>query len=58
MNEPTEMPPKQNYRWPWFAAAGVVLFFVLAVVWMLLAVKREKQERDFSAPLPDSPAAH
>ncbi len=35
-------------------AAAVVLFVVLAVVWMSLAVRREKQERDFNAPLPGS----
>jgi F0F1-type ATP synthase assembly protein I len=48
-NEP---PPQPRYRWPWFVLAFVLLGFVLAVVWMSVAVKREKAERDFSAPLP------
>jgi hypothetical protein len=52
MNEPSKSP--RHYRWPWFAAAAFVLFVVLAVVWMNFAVRREKQERDFNAPLPSS----
>jgi hypothetical protein len=52
MNEPDEIPPKQNYKWPWFVAAAVLLFVVLAIVWMSFAVQREKQERDFNAPIP------
>jgi bacteriorhodopsin len=53
MNEPNESP--HRYRWPWYAAAAVVLFVVLTVVWMSFAVKRERQERDFNAPLPNTP---
>jgi hypothetical protein len=52
VNEPDEIPPKQNYKWPWFVAAAVILFFVLAIVWMTIAVKREERERNFSAPIP------
>jgi protein-S-isoprenylcysteine O-methyltransferase Ste14 len=58
MSEPDEIPPVQNYQWPKFALAAVVLFFVLAVVWMSFFVKREKQERDLNAPLPSSSPAH
>jgi hypothetical protein len=47
-----ENVPKPHYRWPWFVLATVVLGIVLAVVWMTYAVRREKAERDFSAPLP------
>ena len=49
MNEPDEMP--RRYRWPWFVLAAVVLAVVLAVIWMSYAVKRERQQRDFSAPI-------
>ena len=56
MDEPNEIPPPQNYKWPWYVAAAVLLFVVLAIVWMGAAVRREKQERDYSAPLPGSPA--
>jgi protein-S-isoprenylcysteine O-methyltransferase Ste14 len=43
---------KPHYRWPWFVLAMVLLGIVLAVIWMTYAVRREKEERDFSAPLP------
>jgi hypothetical protein len=52
MNEPDENP--RRHQWPWLVVAAVVLFAVLAVVWMSFAVRREKQERDFSAPLPNT----
>lgn len=49
MNEPDENSPKQNYKWPWFVLAAVLLGIVLAIVWMSFAVHREKQQRDFNA---------
>jgi hypothetical protein len=52
VNEPDEIPPKQNYKWPWFVAAAVALGIILAIVWMSYAALREKQERDFTAPIP------
>lgn len=54
MSEPGDHLPKPKYRWPWFAAAAVVLAIVLAVVWMTFAVKKVERESDFSAPLPSS----
>jgi len=51
MSEPNDTPPKRNYKWPWFVLAAVVLFLALAIVWMSYAVHREKQERDFNAPI-------
>jgi hypothetical protein len=56
MNEPHENP--RCHKWPWFAAAAVILFFVLMIVWMSFAVEREEQQRDFNAPLPSSAPAH
>jgi len=50
MNEPNENP--RRYKWPWFVLAAVVLFIALTIVWMAFAVKRERQERDFTAPVP------
>jgi hypothetical protein len=47
-----EKNPKRNYRWPWFVLAGVVLGVVLMIVWVGYAALREKEERNFSAPLP------
>ena len=52
MSEP-DNSPKPTYRWPWFAAAAVVLAIVLAVVWVSLAAKKIAQQRDF-APMPSS----
>jgi len=46
--------PNQNYKWPWFVLAAFLLAVALAIVWMSFAVHREKQERDFNAPLPGS----
>ena len=56
VNEPDEIPPKRNYKWPWFVLAAVLLFLALAVLWVGFAAGAIKQERDFSAPLPSSPA--
>jgi len=55
MDEPDEIPPKRNYQWPWFVLAAVLLFVVLAVVFVGFKARQIKQERDFSAPLPGAP---
>ena len=52
MNDPDEIPPKRNYKWPQFVLAAVVLGIILAIVWMSFAVRREERERDFNAPIP------
>jgi hypothetical protein len=52
VNELDEIPPKRNYKWPWFVLAAVLLFLALAILWVSFAVNREKQERDFNAPVP------
>jgi hypothetical protein len=52
MDEP-ESP--RRYKWPWLLAAAVLLFLALAIVWVSFAVHRERQERDFNAPV--SPGA-
>ena len=52
MNDSRKTEVKQKYQWPWFLAAGVLLGIVLAVIWVAYAAHREKEERDFSAPLP------
>jgi bacteriorhodopsin len=56
MNESDEIPPRQNYQWPWFVLAAVVLFVVLAVVFVGFKARQIEQERNFNAPLPGSPA--
>jgi len=52
VNEPDDIPPERNYKWPRFVLAAVALGIILAIVWMGYAVHREKQERDFNAPIP------
>ena len=52
VNEPDEIPPKRKYKWPWFVLAAVLLGIILAIVWVGFAANREKQERDFNAPIP------
>jgi hypothetical protein len=54
MNEPEEIPADKNYRWPPFVAAAVVLFVVLAVVFVAFKARQIEQERDLNAPLPGS----
>ena len=53
MSEPDNNSPKRNYKWPWFAAAAILLFVVLAIFAVAFAAKKVEQERDF-APLPSS----
>ena len=56
MSELDNNSPQQKHRWPWFAAAAVLLAIVLAIVWVTIAAKKVEQQRDF-APLPDSAPA-
>ena len=48
---PDENPPKRNYKWPWFVASAVLLFVVLAVVWVIFAARKVERERDVNAPV-------
>jgi hypothetical protein len=52
VNEPDEIPPKQNYKWPWFVAAAVLLFVALAVVFVSFKAHQIREERNFNAPIP------
>jgi len=49
---PNDNSPRRNYKWPWFVLAAVVVFIVLAVVWVGIAAKKVEQERDVTAPVP------
>jgi len=48
MEDRRETSPPPRYRWPWFLLAALILAVVLAVVWMSVAVKRLRAQRDFS----------
>jgi hypothetical protein len=50
MSESNKNP--RRYKWPWFVLAAFLLSVALAIVWMSFAVHRERQERDFNAPIP------
>lgn len=56
MNEPNKNP--RRYQWPWFALAAVVLFIVLAVIWVTLAAEKVERQRDYSAPIPAGTSGH
>ncbi|MEI9961897.1 MAG: hypothetical protein WDM76_12420 [Limisphaerales bacterium] len=49
MDEPNKKP--RRYLWPWFVLAAFVLAVALALAWMSVAVKREREQRDFNAPV-------
>jgi drug/metabolite transporter (DMT)-like permease len=48
MNLP-EMPPTRR-RWPWLVLAGVVLFFLVSMLWMLALVQRVRRIREATYP--------
>ncbi len=54
MSESADNLPDPNIKWPWFVLAADVLAGVLAVVWIGYSIKHEREQRDFSAPLPNS----
>jgi hypothetical protein len=56
MNESNE--PPRRYKWPWFAAAMVILGIILAVIWVAIAARNVERERDINSPLPSSAPAH
>jgi hypothetical protein len=42
---------KPHYKWPRYVLAGVIVFIVASLIWMVVDVYKIKQERDFSAPI-------
>ncbi|MGH7942064.1 MAG: hypothetical protein ACREFR_13440 [Limisphaerales bacterium] len=42
---------KPRYKWPRYVLAGVILFFVAAIIWVAIAAWKVERERDFSAPV-------
>src|SRR5262245_17622415 len=37
---------RRRYVWPWYLLAGVVLGFVLAVLWLSVVIRRTREQRD------------
>jgi len=56
MNKSTE--PPRRYKWPWIAAAFIILGIISAVIWVAIAAKNVEREHDYNAPLPGSGPAH
>jgi hypothetical protein len=49
-------PPKRTFRWPWFVLAGVVLFFVVSLLWLMVFVQRVKRIKASTMELTNSPS--
>jgi len=52
MNEPAANPPPRRYRWPWMVAAALIVWVLLAVLWMAFAVRQVEERRDGGEPPP------
>ena len=46
MDEPVANPPPRRYRWPWIVAVALIVWVLLAVVWMVFAVRQVEERRD------------
>ncbi|HTV40582.1 MAG TPA: hypothetical protein VMF08_08405 [Candidatus Sulfotelmatobacter sp.] len=42
---------KPRYKWPRYLLAAVIIFFVAAIIWVVIDVRKVEQEGDFSAPI-------
>jgi len=52
----TDAPPaKPRYRWPWFLLAAIMLGAVLVVIWMSVAVRRVREQRESFWTSPTAP---
>ena len=54
IEERSSVPPKQTFRWPWFVLAGVVLFFVVSIMWLMVFVQRVKRIKSSTMELTNS----
>jgi amino acid transporter len=50
MDEPSPDLPKRRYRWPWVVLIAVIVWVLLSVLWVSMAVRHVREQRDFSAP--------
>jgi len=56
IDEHSSVPPKRTFRWPWFVLAGVVLFFVVSIMWLMVFVQRVKRIRTSTMEMTNSPS--
>jgi hypothetical protein len=57
MDERSPIAPKRAYRWPWFVLAGVVLFFVASIMWLMVFVQRVQRMRTSTMEMTNSAAS-
>ena len=55
MDEPSANLPKRRYRWPWVVLAAFIVWVLLAVVWVSVAARHVREQRDFAAPPASAP---
>lgn len=42
---------KPRYKWPKYVLAGVIIFVVASLIWVVVDVLKVKQERNLNAPI-------
>jgi uncharacterized membrane protein len=57
MDEQSPIPQKRVYRWPWFVLAGVVLFFIASIMWLLVFVQRVQRMKASTIEMTNSGAS-
>ena len=48
MEDKNETEQPRRYAWPKFVWGGVVLWIVLAIIWMSVLVHRTREQRDYT----------
>lgn len=48
---------RKRFRWPWFVLAGVVLFFIASIGWLMVFVQRVKRMKASTIEMTNSSAA-
>ena len=57
MDEHSPIPQKRTYRWPWFVLAGVVLFFVASIMWLMVFIQRVQRIKSSTIEMTNSAAS-
>ena len=57
MSDPVSTPRPKGFRWPWFVLAGVLLFFISSVLWLMVFVQRVKRVKASTEQMTNSTSA-
>lgn len=57
MSDPAPTPRPKDFRWPWFVLAGVLLFFISSVLWLMVFVQRVKRIKASTEQMTNSTSA-